>query len=103
MRVDRRFVFGALPLGALLTLVGYLVLMQSGTTISDAMLIGLVCLPTALLLCAAVLAVLLRRDSTRCVSLAIGMAVGTATMVVVVDGAIALIAWLISDPVPRHR
>jgi hypothetical protein len=87
----------------LLTLVGYLVLMQSGARISDTMLLGLVCFPTALLLCAAVLAVVLRRDSTRWVSAAIGTAVGTAVLILVVGSGISLIAWMLSDPVPRHR
>ena len=103
MRVDRRLVIAALPLGPLLTVVGYLVLMQSGSRISDTMLLGLVCFPTALLLCAAALAVLLRRHSTRWVSLAIGTAAGTAVTALVVGGGISLIAWMLSDPVPMHR
>ena len=100
MRVDRRFVIGALPLGPLLTLVGYLVLMLSSMQISGAMLLALVCFPTALLLLAAALAALLRRDATRWVSLAIGTALGTAVTAVVVGGGISLIAWLLSDPAP---
>jgi hypothetical protein len=96
--VDRRFVIGGLPLGPLLTVVGYLVLMLSQARISDAMLLALVCVPTGLLLLAAVLAALLRRDATRWVSLAIGTALGTAVTAVVVGGGIWLIAWMLSDP-----
>jgi hypothetical protein len=102
-RLDRRLVIAALPLGPLVTLVDYLVLMKSDARISDAMLLGLVCIPTALLLVAAAVAALLRRDATPWISLAIGTALGTAATAVLVGGGISLIAWLLSDPVPsRH-
>jgi hypothetical protein len=101
MRVDRRFVIGAVPLGPLLTVGGYLAL--SHTRISDAMLLGLVISPTALLLLAAALATMLRRDATRLVSIAIGTALGTAATAVLVGGGIALVAWMFSDPTPVFR
>jgi hypothetical protein len=97
-RLDRRLVIAALPLGPLLTLVGYLVLMQSSARISDATLLGLVGSPTALLLVAAALAALLRRNAGRWISLAIGTALGTAATVALVGGGISLIAWMLSDP-----
>ena len=97
-RLDRRFVIGALPLGPLLAVAGYLVLLVSGIRISDTMLLALVCLPTGLLLLAAGLAAVVRRDATRWVSLAIGTALGTAVTALVVGGGIWLIAWMLSDP-----
>jgi hypothetical protein len=98
MRLDRRRVITALPFGPLLTLLGYLALTESSLTISDTMLLGLIAFPTALVLLAAALAALLSRDAGRWVSTALGVAAGTALMLVVVLGGISLIAWLISDP-----
>ena len=98
MRPDRRFVMVGLPLGPLLTLTGYLVLMQSGTTITDAMLVGLLIFPTALLLLAAALDAVLRREARRWVSMAIGTAAGSAVTAIVVGGGIWLIASMLSDP-----
>jgi hypothetical protein len=99
--LDRRLIVAGLPLGPLLTLVGYLVLMQSSARISDATLLGLVCLPAALLLIAAALAALLRRNTSRWISLAIGTTLGTAVTVAIAGGGISLIARMLSDPVPR--
>jgi bacteriorhodopsin len=99
VKVDRELVFVGLPLGPLLTLVGYLVLMQSGATITDTMLVGLVIFPTALVLSGAALAALLHLGARRWVWIAVGTAAGTAVAVVIVGGAISLIAWMLSDPV----
>jgi hypothetical protein len=98
--VDRRIAFASLPLGPLLTMVGYAAMMLSHARITDPMLVGLVTFPTALLLTAAALAVLLHRDrdATRWISVAIGTAAGTVVTVVVVVGGISLLAWMLSDP-----
>jgi heme/copper-type cytochrome/quinol oxidase subunit 4 len=98
VKVDRELVFVGLPLGPLLTLIGYLVLMQSGATITDTMLVGLVIFPTALVLLGAALATVLHLGARRWVSIAVGTAVGTAVAVVIVGGGISLIAWMLSDP-----
>lgn len=79
-------------------MVGCALLMFSHAGISDPMLLGLVIFPTALLLLAAALAALLRRDTTRWISIAIGTAAGTAVTVVVVGGGISLLARMLSDP-----
>ncbi|MDT5119423.1 MAG: hypothetical protein QOE30_5162 [Mycobacterium sp.] len=98
MKVDREDVVVGLPLGPLLTLIGYLALMQSGATITDTMLVGLVIFPTALVLLGAALAALLDLGARRWVSIAVGTAAGTAVAVVIVGGGISLIAWMLSDP-----
>ena len=98
MKVDREPVFVGLPLGPLLTLIGYLALMQSGATITDTMLVGLVIFPTALVLLGAALAAVLHLGTRRWVWIAVGTAAGTAVAVVIVGGGISLIAWMLSDP-----
>ncbi len=98
MTVDRRIAIASLPLGPLLTMVGYAAMMLSHARISDPMLLGSVIFPTALLLLAAALAALLHRDATRWISVAIGTAAGTVVTVVVVGGGISLLAWMLSEP-----
>lgn len=99
MKIDRRSVVAGLQLGPLLVLVGgYAVLLKSGAVISDLMLCLLLVLPTAVLVVAAAVAGVLRRDASRWVSMAIGVAVGTVGVAAVVVGGISAIAWMISDP-----
>jgi hypothetical protein len=64
VKIDRRFSYG-LPIGPLLVLVGYAVLLKSGALISDLMLCLLLVWPTAVLLLAAAVAVVLGRDASR--------------------------------------
>jgi len=98
MKIDREFVVVGLPLGPLLVVLGYAVLRQSGVVITDLMLCLLLVLPTAVLLVVAAVAGVLRRDTSRWVSITIGMTVGTVGVAAVVVGAISAIAWMISDP-----
>jgi hypothetical protein len=65
VKVDRRFVVAALPLGPVLVLVGYLALLTSGVVVSDLMLCGLLVFPTAVLLVAAAVAAVWRRGASR--------------------------------------
>ncbi len=98
MTVDRRTAIASLPLGPLLTLIGYAAMMLSHARISDPMLLGLVIFPTALLLLVGALAALLHTNATRWISIAIGTAAGTVLTVVVVGGGISLLGWMLSDP-----
>jgi hypothetical protein len=63
VKIDRGFVITGLPLGPLLILVGYAVMLKSGAVISDLMLCLLLVLPTAVLLILAAVAIPLRRDA----------------------------------------
>lgn len=98
MKIDRRFVVAGLPLGPLLVLAGCAVLLKSGAVMSDLMLCVLLVFPTALLLVAAAVAVVLQRDVTRWISMAISVTLGTLGVAAVVVGGISAIAWMISDP-----
>jgi hypothetical protein len=84
MKIDRGFVATGLPLGPLLVLVGYAVLLKSGAVISDLMLCLLLAFPTVVLLVAAAIATVCRRDATRWFSMVIGAALGTVIVAVVV-------------------
>jgi hypothetical protein len=70
--------------------------------ISDRMLCLLRVWSTAVLLVAAAVAAVLRRDASRWVAMAIGVTVGTVGVTAVVGGGISAIAWLISDPAQFH-
>jgi hypothetical protein len=63
--IDRGSVLVGLPLGPLLVVGGYAALLKSGAVISDVMLCLLPVLPTAVLLVAAAVAGVLRRDTSR--------------------------------------
>jgi hypothetical protein len=65
VKIDRRFIVAGLPLGPLVVLVGYAVLLKSGAVISDLMLCLLLVWPTAVLLVGAAVAAVCRggRDS----------------------------------------
>ena len=96
MKIDRGFVVAALPLGPLEVLAGHMALLASGAVISDLMLCARLVFPSLLLVAAAVAAVW-RRDVARWVSMAIGAAVGTVGVAALVVGGISAIAWMISD------
>jgi hypothetical protein len=63
VKIDRGFVVTGLPLGPLLVLVGYAAQAQAGTTITDLMLCALVAFPIVVLLVAAAIAAVCRRDA----------------------------------------
>jgi hypothetical protein len=98
MKIDRQFVVAGLPLGPLLVLVGYALLLKSGAVINDLMLCLLLVWPTAVLLVAAAVAGVMRGEVSRWFSMAIGVTAGTGGVaVVVVVVGISAIAWMISD------
>jgi hypothetical protein len=97
VKIDRGFVLVGLPLGPLPLAVGYVALRQSGVVISDLMLCLLIVCPTAVMLVAAAVAAVLRRDATRWISMATGVIVGTVGVAAVVTGGFSAIAWMISD------
>jgi hypothetical protein len=88
--MDRRFVVAGLSLGPLLVLVAYAVLLKSDAVISDLMLCLLLVWPTAVLLVTALVAVVLRRERSHWVFMAIGVTVGTEGVAAVVVGGSAL-------------
>jgi hypothetical protein len=97
VKIDRGFLVVGMPFAPPLVLVGYAVLLKSGTTITDPMLCALLVFPTAAMLVLAAVAVVLRRGVIRWLSMAIGVTVGTVG-VAVVGGGISAIAWMISGP-----
>jgi hypothetical protein len=88
-----------MPLGPLLVVLGYAVMLQANTTIADAMLWVLLIWPTTVLLLFATAASVFQLDAARWFSLAAGAILGTVSVAVVVIGGISAIAWMISDPI----
>lgn len=99
-KVQGRCVVAGLPFGPILILAGFQGLRMSDTELTDQVLWGLLAFPTAVLLVPAVVASASPRDAMRWVAMAIGAAVGTAVMVVIVIGGISALTWMISDPIP---
>jgi hypothetical protein len=98
MKLDRRWVATALPLGPALLLVGYVGLTQTQAPITDATLIGLLVYPTVAVLLGAVVTTAIRRDPTVWVSMAVGVTLGALVLAIVVGGGISALAWMLSDP-----
>jgi hypothetical protein len=98
VKVDRGSIVAGLPLGTAAGLADHGVVLQSDVVDSDLMPWVLLVWPTAVLLAAAAVAAVWRRDVARWSSMAIGAAVGTVCVAAVVVGGISAIAWMISDP-----
>lgn len=100
--ISRGPFIGGLVLGPVLLLAGFVELVGIRSHLSDATMWGLLAFPTVVLLLAAAVAALLRRNAARWLSIAIGAAVGSVVASAVVVGGITGLAYMLSDPVPRH-
>lgn len=97
MRFDGPAFRSALPVGPLLAIGGYAVLLLSGARVGDWMLAGLLLWPT---LGALAVAVVRPGQRVRWLSAALGALAGTALVVGLILGVITAIATMLSDPAP---
>jgi hypothetical protein len=104
IKTDRHWVGRGLWLGLLLTAAGYFALgeiplphVMWRTVIRSGLFPwGLLAFPTVVLLVAAAVAAVRRRDPTRWVSAAIGAAVAAVALVLIVVAGMGVIAWIVS-------